>query len=152
MVRLINLCNGDALCITEDPRSDDILPIEDAMWLQDVSFKSCLDKHRCILIMGVSDPTSKHLSHSGHSCGYHSCALCTRMPNFSSHWQSAQPRLRPNLRDRFPRSRSITIGEDFVIVQATSDRGAKTLRLPLFSTRHVRQVVSPSCLSTVFCI
>jgi hypothetical protein len=143
------LCNGDALCVSEDPHSDDILPIEDAMWLQDVSFKPHLDSQRCILTTGMLDPTSRHLFHSGHSCGYHSCALRTRMSNFSSHWQSPQPRLRPNPRDRFPRSRSTTIGEDFVIIQATSDRGAKTLRLPLFSTRHVRQVVF-SYFSTAF--
>jgi len=34
--RFINLCNGDALLATEDPLPTDLLPIDDAMWAQNI--------------------------------------------------------------------------------------------------------------------
>lgn len=34
--RCINFYNGDALFATEDPHSDDLLPIDDDLWDQDV--------------------------------------------------------------------------------------------------------------------
>lgn len=35
-LRFINLCNGDAIFATEDPRVEDLLPIEDSRWFQNV--------------------------------------------------------------------------------------------------------------------
>jgi hypothetical protein len=34
--RFINLCHGDAIFATEDPRVEDLLPIEDSKWFQNV--------------------------------------------------------------------------------------------------------------------
>lgn len=34
--RFVNLCNGDALFATEEPRVEDLLPIEDARWFENV--------------------------------------------------------------------------------------------------------------------
>lgn len=39
--RFINLCNRDALFSTEDARTNDQLPFEDSLWLQDVCFLFC---------------------------------------------------------------------------------------------------------------
>lgn len=46
--RYINLCEGDALLGTEDPKQDTPLPVEDRNWLDNVSYipqttgKSCM--------------------------------------------------------------------------------------------------------------
>jgi hypothetical protein len=37
MDRFINLCAGDALFSTEDPSPEDILPVSDKEWVEDVS-------------------------------------------------------------------------------------------------------------------
>lgn len=37
--RFINLCTGDAFFATEDPRPNDLLPVNDDEWAKDVSFR-----------------------------------------------------------------------------------------------------------------
>lgn len=53
--RFVNLCNGDALFATEEPRVEDLLPIEDAKWFENVrssmfSFPFCARLHALVLI------------------------------------------------------------------------------------------------------
>lgn len=35
--RYVNLCTGDALYASEDPRPNDLLPVNDDEWAKDVS-------------------------------------------------------------------------------------------------------------------